>query len=258
VTTRHEYRIRDEIWMRACCLRLATAQLLSVKPRIARVVRDGCFLQPPCKGRLYPKECPMIKSIDESTNLQSTWQSGFLRMLPEIRSWLKKSFRVLDRDSREEAVDEGVVHCLLAYMRLHQQGRPTAATPASLALYAARHVKRGRPAVGRMNSKDVLSRYAQIGNQIEIDRTQSEWIETLLLDQRASVPDVVATKLDVAAWWGTLTQRMRRIAHDLAIGWSTSEVALRHGLSASRISQLRRRLAESWAAFHHDPALASG
>src|SRR5262249_696725 len=63
--------------------------------------------------------------------------------------------------------------------------------------------------------------------------------------------------LDVKAWWETLTHRMRRIAHDLAIGWSTSEVALRHGLSASRISQLRRALAESWAAFQKTPMPAS-
>ena len=36
---------------------------------------------------------------------------------------------------------------------------------------------------------------------------------------------------------------------DLAFGCSTSEVAKKHGLTAGRMSQLRRSLEESWAAF---------
>ena len=44
-------------------------------------------------------------------------------------------------------------------------------------------------------------------------------------DKRASVADQVAAKMDVSAWFATLTQRMRQIAKDLAFGFSTSEVA---------------------------------
>ena len=70
-------------------------------------------------------------------------------------------------------------------------------------------MKRGRPAAGRMNGKEPLSRYAQLGNGIQIERLQSNWIDTLVEDKRAPVADQVAAKLDVGAWFATLTQRMK-------------------------------------------------
>ena len=107
-----------------------------------------------------------------------------------------------------------------------------------------------------MNSKDVLSRYAQIGNGIQVESRQCDWIETLVEDKRASVADQVAAKMDVSDWFATLTRRMKEIAKDLAFGCSTSEVARKHGVTAGRISQLRRTLEESWAAFQTEPAPA--
>jgi hypothetical protein len=68
-------------------------------------------------------------------------------------------------------------------------------------------------------------------------------------DKRASIPDQVAAKIDVNAWFASLTHRTKQIAKDLAFGASTSEVAQKHGVTAGRISQLRRLLAESWAIF---------
>ena len=49
---------------------------------------------------------------------------------------------------------------------------------------------------------------------------------------------------------------MKQIARDLAYGFSTSEVAEKHGVTAGRISQLRRTLEESWAAFQQEAAPA--
>jgi hypothetical protein len=60
--------------------------------------------------------------------------------------------------------------------------------------------------------------------------------------------------MDVGAWFATLTKRMKEIAKDLAFGCSTSEVAEKHGVTAGRISQLRRSLEESWAAFQQEAA----
>ena len=57
-------------------------------------------------------------------------------------------------------------------------------------------------------------------------------------DKRATVADQVAAKMDVGAWFATLTKRMKEIAKDLAFGCSTSEVAEKHGVSAGRISQI--------------------
>jgi hypothetical protein len=183
---------------------------------------------------------------------ESNWQAEFVTMLPEISRWLRLAFRQLGPEAREDAIEEGIIHALLSYSRLHAKGRPKKANASSLAWYAARAVKRGRPAVGRMNAKEPLSRYARIGSGIRFERQDGEWIDKLVADKRASIPDQVAAKLDVSAWFTSLTQRPKQIAKDLAFGSSTSEVARTHGVTPGRISQLRRALAESWAAFQQE------
>jgi len=188
----------------------------------------------------------------------SEWQHRFVEILPEIEQRLRLAFCRLGPEAREDAIAEGVVHSLLAYSRLSKQCRAETATPSSLAWFSSRQVKRGRPAAGHMNSKEPLSRYAQLGRRIRVERLHSEWIDTLVEDKRASVADQVAAKLDVAAWFATLSRRMKQIARDLALGFSTSEVAKKHGVTAGRISQLRRTLEESWLAFQQEapPVLA--
>ena len=107
-----------------------------------------------------------------------------------------------------------------------------------------------------MNGKEPLSRYGQISNDIEVERQPSTWIDALVEDKRAGVPDQVAAKIDVGDWFATLTNRMKEIAKDLAFGCSTSEVAKKHGLTAGRISQMRRVLEESWLVFQQEVAPA--
>jgi hypothetical protein len=187
---------------------------------------------------------------------ETTWQSAFVAMLPEIEQKLRLAFCRLDPEACEDAIEEGVVHSFLAYVRLVEQGRVEVATPSSLAWYSSRHVKRGRPAGGHMNGKEPMSRYAQIGNGIQIERQPNNWIDAIVQDKRAPVADQVAAKMDVGAWFATLTKRMKQIAKDLAFGCSTSEVARKHGVTAGRISQLRRTLEESWAEFQTEPAPA--
>ena len=187
---------------------------------------------------------------------KTTWQPNFVAMLPEIQQKLRLAFCRLELEAREDAIEEGIVHSLLAYVRLHEQGREEVATSSSLAWYSSRQVKRGRPAGGRMNGKEPLSRYAQLGRAFQADPQSGEWIETLIEDKRAAVADQVAAKMDVGAWFATLTARTKRIARDLAFGFSTSEVATRHGVTAGRISQLRRSLEASWFAFQQEAAPA--
>ncbi len=184
------------------------------------------------------------------------WQTAFLAMLPEIEGRLRQAFRHLDSEAREESVREGIAKSLFAYVRLHEQGRAEVATSSSLAWYSSRQVKRGRPAAGRMNGKEPLSRYAQLGNGIQVERLDGKWIDALVEDKRAPVADQVAAKMDVGAWFGSLSRRMKQIAKDLAFGCSTSEVARKHGVTAGRISQLRRSLEESWAAYQQEAAPA--
>ena len=200
----------------------------------------------------------MIAVNSEHNDNETDWQTNFTTMLPEIQRRIRRAFRHLDGASREEAVGEGVTHSVFAYARLHERGRAGLASPSTLAWYAVLQVKRGRPAAGRMNGKEPLSLYAQLGNGIQIEQMQSDWIDAMVADKRASVADQVAAKMDVSAWFATLTQRMKQIAKDLAFGFSTSEVARKHGVTAGRISQLRRVLESSWTDFQGEsvPAMA--
>src|SRR6478672_11690697 len=144
----------------------------------SRTSRGGlCFpnTTAPVVGRSQFGGRPMIAFNNERN--ENTWQSDFVAMLPEIEQKLRLAFCRLDPEAREDAIEEGVVHSLLAYIRLHEQGRAKGASPSSLAWYSSRHVKRGRPAAGRMNGKEPLSRYGQIGNNISVNRQPGDWID---------------------------------------------------------------------------------
>jgi len=197
----------------------------------------------------------MIAVDNHRQETQATWQSAFVVMLPEIEQRLRHAFRHLHADARDDAIEEGVVNCLLSYARLHERGRAESASAMSLAWFAAKHVNRGRPAVGRMNNCEPLSRYAQLGQGIHVERLYSyskrhdQWIDRIVQDERAPVADQVAARMDVRAWFATLSRRTRQIAKDLAYGFSTSEVAKKHGVTAGRVSQLRRELHDAWQVF---------
>lgn len=217
------------------------------------------------RGGLKQTRLPMIAIKGHQRSQRSSWQKGFAELLPQIEPLTEQVFRHLDPDRRDEAKQSATVFCLLSYMRLHRRGRAHVATASTLVFYAALQVKRRRPAGGHMNAKDLMSEYAQSRHGFKVaplhtfDSSTGNWIDSLVEDKRAPIPDVVAVRLDSRAWLASLDRRTQRIAADLAQGCSTSEVARKHQLSAGRISQMRRELENSWTAFQHEdaPTLAS-
>lgn len=67
------------------------------------------------------------------------------------------------------------------------------------------------------------------------------WRQMSLADRRVSVADLAAFRIDFECWLTTLSGRDRRIIAAFAAGQGTFAVAGRFGISAGRISQLRRR-----------------
>ena len=85
------------------------------------------------------------------------------------------------------------------------------------------------------------------------DEEENAWKEAVVEDTRnAPVSDIVAFRVDFADWLKSLRRRDRRIAESLALGNRTGDVAQRFNVTAGRVSQLRRELAESWRAFVGD------
>ena len=106
-----------------------------------------------------------------------------------------------------------------------------------------------------VNVRDPLSTYAQRAKAITVERLDyrdnetDEWLPVFVDDHRVSVADQAALRIDVPEWLKGFARRLQEIACDLARGFSTSEVAARYGVSAGRISQLRREFYLSWLAF---------
>jgi len=73
-------------------------------------------------------------------------------------------------------------------------------------------------------------------------------VDRLIDNTRWDVAEQVAVRLGARQSFRTLSLRLRRIARDLAQSCSTKEVARKHGVTASRISQMRRELLDGWRA----------
>ena len=193
----------------------------------------------------------------ESSGVKSQrWQDRFLRLLPTIRRNAHYAFRRLPVDAREEAIQEVTVSCLAAYHTLMQQGREDVATATSLTNYAVAHYRIGRSIAHPMNIGDVTSKYCQHRTGIRVesllqDGTRGcQWQEILVEDQRATPADVAITRIDFQDWLSSLSPRMRKLAETLATGETTNAVAELFRVSAGRISQIRRKLMETWEQFH--------
>jgi DNA-binding NarL/FixJ family response regulator len=107
----------------------------------------------------------------------------------------------------------------------------------------------------RLNSNEVLSRYAQERRGFRVERlhqaaSDRAWREVLVEDPRATPADVALTRIDFENWLATLSPRQRTLANSLAEGHTVTELAAQFRLSVGRVSQLRRELAESWDTFH--------
>jgi hypothetical protein len=146
-------------------------------------------------------------------------------------------------------VAEATAHALLSYRRLHHRGRAHFVTAATLAYYSSKQVKQGRLAVGRLNRDEPLARYAQVCRGF--GPAPAEWIDSIVDRKRTPIIEQVAMRLDLRAWLATLSERMKQFVRDFAAGFSTSEVARKHRVSAGRVSQLRRELEQSWYRFQN-------
>lgn len=197
-----------------------------------------------------------------STETTPDWRVAFLRMLPLIYRCARHAFRDLAGDDFDDAVQEVIANTLVAYERLARQGRADAASATPLARFAVAQYWEGRRVGARLNVQDITSDYCQRRKRVKVesldhwDTNDQEWKESLVEDKTITPADLAASRLDVPAWLGSLSTRSRKIAEALAMGESTGYVARTFGISAARVSQLRRELQDSWSDFH-EPTGAS-
>ncbi len=183
----------------------------------------------------------------------------FLPLLPVISRYAGRAFHRWSVDHREEAVAEVTAAALISFITLKQRGKNPFAFPTRLVRWAITHVMAGRRVGNRDNSRDVMSRAAQVRHDFGVDSFSriGYWHYSLIDHSRAPVPDQVCFRIDFAAWLKAHSLRDQRIALLLAEGCTTGEVAQRFKLSAGRVSQLRRELGASWEEFQSDEPLGA-
>ncbi len=197
------------------------------------------------------------------TAVQSTWQAGFLSVLPTVREHARIQFRKLPAHKREDAVQEAIASACASYQRLAAKGQLHTAHASTLANYAVNFVRSGRHVGGRQDSpKDVMSPACQKRRGIRIfsadpypggDATDG-WKQIAIEDRKVRIPDLAAFRIDFACWLKTLTRRDRYIIAALVGGERTMAVAERFVISEARVSQLRRRYEREWAVFQKQAA----
>ena len=187
------------------------------------------------------------------------WHATFVKMLPAITRHVRIAFRYLAPEAKAEAIQEAICNACVAFARLAELGKLDLAYPTPLARYAVAQVRDGRKVGCKLNVRDVLSRYCQQRKNVFVERLdhfdedEACWQEIIIEDRHAGPAETARVRMDFGDWLRKLPRRNRRIAESLALGNRTSDVAKRFHLSAGRVSQVRRELADSWRTFVDEP-----
>ena len=199
--------------------------------------------------------------------LQITFVS---EVLPRIETHAEVCFRgIRCLHRQEEFKAEMVALAWRWFLRLIEKGKDPLAFPTALATYAAKAVKSGRRLAGQERSKEVLSPVAQRKHGVKVEPLPSstrrpyddfygtvhgqqelDAFEERLRDNTLTPPpEAAAFRIDFPDWLKTRTDRDRRIIDDMMQDERTLDLANRHGISPSRVSQLRREFLDDWNRF---------
>ncbi len=176
-------------------------------------------------------------------------RTAFENRLHEIECLAGSHFRHLDPDAREEAIQNATVLAYRYWLRLVEVGKTSENCFKSAVWRAAKHTKQGRKGggCGKVKAKCLLDQGRHHKNNVVI---QGGVNLNHFIGRTASIPDAVAFRVDTAAFLGTLNERDRGIARDLAAGMGTGEVADKRGVTPAAISQARTRLRKRYDEFH--------
>ena len=202
----------------------------------------------------------MVSSGDHDSSFSlAKCKAVYAKMLPSIKRHARIAFRYLNPDEKQERVQNVLANTWEALVRLARRGKLDQAFPSILAKFAEKQTRDHRITGGHLNIKDILSKYCQLNKDIFVERLdrfndqEDCWEEAVVQDTRNSpVPETVAFRCDFADWLKSLNRRDRRIAEFLSLGNRTSDASRKFRVSAGRISQLRRELAENWRRFVGD------
>jgi hypothetical protein len=198
----------------------------------------------------------VVKHPSQATETQEN--ERFVKMIPLIRQQARRAFRRMRSEIKDELVEEVIANAFYRFSRLVRTSRAELGYATPLADYGIRQVIAGRRVGSKFNKRDIASPAAKalgiVIRRLDVPGPeQGDWREVLVEDRRATPADTAAARIDLAAWFRSLSPRNRQLAETLARGESATEAAHRFNLSQARISQLRDLLEASWEQFHKGP-----
>jgi DNA-directed RNA polymerase specialized sigma24 family protein len=179
--------------------------------------------------------------------------AGFVALLPTVTRAARWRFRhIRCPGHRSDAVAETIAVAWSWYLGLAARGRDAAGFPSAFAGLAARAVGSGRRLAGQERIRDALSpsRLRRHGASVLLLSGDGTFDDALVENTRSPVWLQAQFRADFAAWFGRLSARRRRVVTLLALGYRTGELARFLGVSAPRVSQMRRELHEDFRRFH--------
>jgi hypothetical protein len=184
-------------------------------------------------------------------------QQAFLSILPRLESYGRVFFRDLKcPERRHEVISEMVAIAWGWFVRIAQRGKDATKFVSMLATYAARAVRSGRRLCGLEPVTDVLSPRAGQRHSFtvrmlsEVSALDGNVFDQALEDNTVTpIIDQVQFRLDFPRWRATRCARDQHLIDDLMRGERGSEMAVKYGLSAGRVSQLRREFFQDWTRF---------
>jgi DNA-directed RNA polymerase specialized sigma24 family protein len=197
-------------------------------------------------------------------------QAAFLELLPQFQAHAEFAFRfVRCEQARADCVAETVALAWKGFLALARRDKDPGAFVTTFARRCAQAVRAGRRLAGQESGRDVLAPAARYGHGFAVGRLPDyttpygAWQESLMDNTRSPVDEAAAFRLDFPCWLATLAERDRRLVEDMTLGHRTVDLARQFGLSAGRVSQLRRHYHAAWRRFHGEldsesdrPALA--
>jgi DNA-directed RNA polymerase specialized sigma24 family protein len=179
--------------------------------------------------------------------------AAFVALLPTVTRAARWRFRHVRCPGRQaDLVAETIAVAWNSFLRLAARDRDPAGFPSAFAGLAARAVASGRRLAGQERIRDALSpsRLRRHGTTVLPLPEGDTFDDALVENTRTPVWVQAQFRADFAAWFERLSARRRRVVTLLALGYRTAELARLLGVSAPRVSQMRRELRRDFRRFH--------
>ncbi len=178
---------------------------------------------------------------------------------PIIRNTVPRTVRPMGSEDSAELVQDATASAAEMVEAMEKAGKTP--LPHSIAYYSIQRTKSGRRSYGDIRS-DVMSP----GFQMDNDGAVCSMQEPAGDDEDLTIGDAIASKtedtaskvlrqIDWDAFLATLDARKRRIVEELMMGFGTGDIARLFSVSAARITQIKREIAQDIREFMGDNIL---